>query len=151
MSLWLATTQMVPHHCNRVLEEKRRSRINYCIDWRTWVLKGTRSTHRAMSMYISRGCPLRPLLLWSWLLQINFLLILIVFFIFLIFIVVAEVLQGCALEKLWCLDCGETRLTSMRSFLDSKLKKLPGSEISSSSSEIRRCLGRCGHHPSSRF
>ena len=52
-------------------------------------------------MSISRGYRLRPLLLWSWLLQIDFLLILIVFFIFIIFIIVAEVLHGCTLEKFY--------------------------------------------------
>ena len=55
-------------------------------------------------MSISRGCHLRPLFLRSWLLQINFLLILVVFFVFFILIVVAEVSRGGALEilhRLW--------------------------------------------------
>ena len=105
---------------------------------------------------------LRPLFFWSGLLQINFLFVLVVFFIFIIFIIVAEVLISSALEILDRLRenfvgdgdtqlqvimlnagetvfrCGENRLTSMWSFATSKkLKKLPGSESSSSSSRSR--------------
>ena len=68
-----------------------------------------------MSMSIGRGCHLRPLLLRSWLLQINFLLILVVFFIFFILIIITEILCGGALEilhRLWenLVGDGDTQL-----------------------------------------
>jgi len=51
-------------------------------------------------MSICRRGHLRPLLFWSWLLQINFLLVFVVFFIFLILIIVAEALGSGAFEIL---------------------------------------------------
>ena len=55
-----------------------------------------------VNVYLPRG-HLRPLFFWSWLLQINFLLVFVVFFIFLILIIVAEVLRSGAFEILDCL------------------------------------------------
>jgi len=65
----------------------------------TGVEKNSKHSSNNVNVCVPQG-HLRPLFFWSWLLQINFVLVLVVFFVFLILIIVAKVLGSGAFEIL---------------------------------------------------
>ena len=63
------------------------------------VKRNSEHSSSSVNVYLPRG-HLRPLLFWSWLLQINFLLILLILFIIFVLLIVAETLGSGPLEVL---------------------------------------------------